>query len=67
MTLLPGLAPDSRWRHHSGRYYTVLLLANVHAGDQENYPRYVIYRDDSGRTWAKSPERFLASMTPEIG
>ena len=67
MLPLPGLIPDSRWRHHSGRYYTVLLLVNVHADDQENYPRYVVYRDDSGRTWAKSPARFLASMTPEIG
>jgi hypothetical protein len=63
-----GIVPDSLWRHHSGRRYHVVFLTNEFSANTEKYPVTVVYRGVvNGRRWSKSRERFLATMTREIG
>lgn len=40
----------SRWRHHSGRIYTVMFIANTHS-DKPNYPETVVYYGENQRIW----------------
>lgn len=40
----------SRWKHHSGREYTVLFLTNE--PDGEKCPRTVVYEGDNGKLWS---------------
>jgi len=44
-------AAGSRWRHHSGRLYTVLFLTN--GLDRPDYPRTVVYVGAvNGQIWS---------------
>jgi len=58
---------NRRYQHHSGRVYRVIELANLESDDPERYPVIVVYRDTLGHVWAKSVERFNASMTRTTG
>jgi hypothetical protein len=42
-------AANSYWRHHSGRIYKVLFLANK--GGRASYPRSVVYQGANGEYW----------------
>lgn len=45
---MENVTPGSVWRHHSGRLYMVLFLANEIEGTEEQrrkYPCAVVYRD----------------------
>jgi hypothetical protein len=44
--------PGSRWRHHSGRVYRVLFLANDYGEPREGYPPTVVYEGENGHRWA---------------
>lgn len=65
----PTPIPGQVWRHHSGRLYTVLFLANNEGdGMREKYPVMVVYRGENGRTWAGRLDdwhRRMALATPE--
>lgn len=41
--------PQSRWRHHSGREYTVLQVTEMNHG----HPSFVIYQGDNGKMWCR--------------
>ncbi len=55
--------PGSRWKHHSGRSYTVLMLVN---GDDrpDTYPR-VVYQGENGKRWSRPLADWHRSMTYE--
>lgn len=57
-------APQERYRHRSGREYTVIALANEHTTQPDSYPVMVVYQGDNGNIWAKELNVFLAKMTP---
>jgi hypothetical protein len=54
---------NSVWRHHTGRMYRVVAVANQHSNDPDKYPIMITYVDINGRYWAKDVTRFLNSMT----
>lgn len=56
------IAIGSRWRHHSGREYTVVHLANEYS-KKGKYPEVVVYQGDNKRVWAKTKTDFLRKMT----
>ena len=57
--------PGTRWQHHSGRFYRVMMVVNEHATDRTKYPLLVVYMDEQQRTWCKPMDRFLRSMRLE--
>ncbi len=61
----PIVAEGSVWRHHSGRLYTVLFLAN-NEGDsiKDKYPVTVVYQGENGRRWAGPLSDWHRRMTP---
>lgn len=63
MTSETKIRPDSKWKHHSGRVYTVVAKAKHGTADSHKQP-VVVYVGDSGVVWYKEPWRFLDTMTP---
>lgn len=63
---IPG-APElgSVWRHHSGRLYTVILIANQ--PDNDRYPVTVVYQGENGKVWARPASDWDRSMTRMSG
>ena len=60
----PAVVPGSRWRHHSGREYTVLMLTNEHSTRPDEYPVYVSYVGaDNGHAWTRKLSDWHRSMT----
>lgn len=55
-------APQERYRHHTGREYTVIALANADTSDPEKYPVTVVYQGDNGKVWTKLLDDFAAKM-----
>lgn len=49
-------------RHHSGRVYTVLDIANT-TNPSERFPRTVVYMGANGNVWARREDRFLEKFT----
>ena len=45
-------------RHHSGRVYTILDVANA-TNPSEKFPRTVIYMGANGNIWARNEKEFL--------
>jgi hypothetical protein len=70
-------AENSRWKHHSGRIYTVLFLTNepdeegfwpnlkrrLRIGRTGKYPRTVVYQGDNGKRWSGSLWDWHSRMT----
>ena len=56
--------PGTRWRHHKGRYYRVLMLTNEHSEDPLRFPLTVIYMDEQQRTWARPMTQFIYKFAP---
>jgi hypothetical protein len=54
--------PGSRWRHHSGRVYTVLFLTNTE-GDGVRYPYTVVYEGENGNRWSGPLDDWHRRMT----
>lgn len=44
--------PGSIWRHHSGRIYTVLYIANDVPDPKPQYLPAVVYLGENGRIWS---------------
>jgi len=61
-----SVTSGSRWKHHSGKLYTVIYLANIKS-NKSIYPVSVVYIGKSGYIWVKSLENFLLTMIPEEG
>jgi hypothetical protein len=49
-------------RHHSGRIYTVLEIANA-TNPSEEFPRTVVYIGANGNIWAREEQSFLKKFT----
>ena len=58
-----NFSPSSRWQHINGNYYNVLLIANEHSQNQENYPTTVVYRGDNNLVWSRPLRDWHRSMT----
>lgn len=52
---------NSKWKHHNGLEYKVLLIANEGSTNPE-YPQTVVYCGMNGKVWAKSLSNFLTKM-----
>lgn len=56
-----GIQPGAMFRHHSGRVYKVLFLANTRHLEPK-HPVTVIYEGANGSKWSKSLGDFIVSM-----
>jgi hypothetical protein len=63
----PTVRPGTRWQHHSGRYYRVMLVTNLHSDQPEKFPLMVTYMDEQQRTWSRPLVDFVQKMTPVGG
>jgi hypothetical protein len=59
-------AIDTVWEHTSGRFYTVLHIANVNADGGLRYPLTVVYRAMDGNVWTRRADDWHRSMTQVI-
>ena len=59
--------PGTRWRHHSGRCYRVLMLTNQHSQQPEKFPLTVVYMDENQKTWSRSVLVFIHKFRPVEG
>lgn len=50
------------YRHHSGRVYTVLDIAN-RAAPSAKFPPTVVYMGTNGNTWARPAGEFAEKFT----
>lgn len=53
----------SRWRHHSGRVYVVLFIANDEPDPKPEYPPTVVYQGENGKRWAGKLSDWHRRMT----
>ena len=52
----------SRWRHHSGRVYVVLMVTNTETTRPERFPMTVVYQNTAnGTRWSRPMEDFLTN------
>lgn len=53
---------NSRWKHSSGRIYSVITLTNLES-TREDYPVTVVYQGESGTIWSRPYSDWHRSMT----
>lgn len=51
----------SKWKHYSGRVYTVITIANEDRNP--GYPVSVVYVGENGKTWVKTLANWYRTMT----
>lgn len=49
----------SRWRHHSGRVYVILMMTNVEPGRQDEFPTTVCYQGPTGKRYSRALVEFM--------
>jgi hypothetical protein len=54
----------SKWRHHNGNEYVVLMIANEATERPEKYPVTVVYCGPNSKVWCRPLSLWYASMTP---
>ena len=60
--------PRSIWKHHSGRRYKVVMLANMDTTQPDRYPVHVVYVGvANGKAWTKTLTNFYKTMEPVDG
>ncbi len=57
------LRGGSRWRHTSGKVYTVMFLTNIYSTDYHRYPPTVVYQDIHRQIWSRPASDWDRSMT----
>lgn len=55
--------PGTVFRHHSGRVYTLIAVANVESTDQEKFPLTAVYQGSNGKTWSRPMKDFVKKFT----
>ncbi len=58
----------SRWRHHSGRTYVILMITNIGSKDPQKFPVTAVYQGENGMRWSRPADVFTgedANFTPE--
>lgn len=55
--------PYSKWKHHSGRVYTVLFIANDVDDPKPEYPPTVVYQGENSKYWAGKLDDWHRRMT----
>ena len=59
---------NSKWRHHSGRVYRVMMIANIETQRPEQYPVTVVYVNvQTGSVWSRPANQWKRSFTPRKG
>jgi hypothetical protein len=54
---------NSRWRHHNGRVYKVLMITNL-ANLNHNYPPQVVYQSEvNGNLWSRPVDSWEGKFT----
>lgn len=53
----------TRWQHHNGNFYNVLLVSNGDSERLDEYPETVVYQGDNGKVWSRPLSRWHGSMT----
>jgi hypothetical protein len=48
---------NSKWKHKSGKTYTVLMITNENATKQD-YPITVVYKDNENNVWSRTLEKW---------
>ena len=66
MNITPRIELGSKWIHHNGLKYTIILIANT-GFDNFQYPITIIYKGDNGNVWAEQLDNFLEKLSPYIG
>lgn len=61
MSLHLDIRIGSRWKHHSGKEYTVIHIANQFT-ENPKYPVLVVYLGGNGKVWAKELQNFVEKM-----
>ncbi len=60
----------SRWRHHSGRVYVILMITNAATTNPQKFPVTAVYLGESnGLYWSRPVDAFTgeqAKFTPEV-
>lgn len=61
--ILSRISKCKKWLHKNGRIYEVMHIANIDAKETERdeYPLMIVYKDDNGVVWSKTPEAFIRS------
>jgi hypothetical protein len=59
-TMIP--VKGTKYKHHNGNIYEVLLIANENS-DRAEYPITVVYVGVNGNIWAKPLDNFLEKMS----
>lgn len=64
--MMEALQPTigSRWKHHNGNLYTVLLLTNSESTRPEEYPITVVYQGANGLIWSRPLSNWYRSFIP---
>lgn len=60
---MKDITPGSVWQHHSGRFYTVIALANDGPEPRERYYPTVVYMGPNGKWWAGLASDWHRRMT----
>lgn len=57
----------SRWRHHSGRVYIILMITNRDSTNPEKFPVTAVYQGQNGARWSRPVSAFIMDdkFTPE--
>lgn len=59
-------AIGSRWKHHKGGIYTVVIVSNEFSADKEKFPVTIVYQGDNGKVWSAGLLPFTISMRPMV-
>ncbi len=59
-------AIGSKWRHHKGGIYTVVIVSNECSTDKDKFPVTIIYQGDNGKVWSAGLLPFTISMRPMV-
>jgi hypothetical protein len=54
--------PGTRWQHHSGAFYNVLIIANAKS-DRPKFPPTVVYENDNGEVYSRPVSEWEGSFT----
>lgn len=58
----PDIEPGTAWLHHTGRKYTVILIANG-SSERDKFPPTVVYEGPNGKTWSRPVSDWHRSFT----
>lgn len=58
---LSDLTPGSKWKHHSGKVYEIICVANKNA-TKITFPVTVVYKDEEENIWSRPLYEFMKKL-----